>query len=117
MLAAVGYGVIHDQVTARICIEYFTVAHPPIFPATSPTILGLCWGIAAAAPVGLVLGILLARASRAGDAPPVPAAELTRPVAALAASGLRKSRNPVDGALGGIGKKWGVMEGGGGTPI
>jgi hypothetical protein len=26
--SAVGYGIVHDQITARICIEYFTIGHP-----------------------------------------------------------------------------------------
>ena len=38
--AAVLYGVVHDQVTVRICLEYFTRAHPAIFPTSSP-VLGL----------------------------------------------------------------------------
>jgi hypothetical protein len=33
VLAAVVYGVLHDQVTARICVEYFTIGHLPIFGA------------------------------------------------------------------------------------
>ena len=31
LAAVVGYGVLHDQVTARVCPEYFTVGHPPVF--------------------------------------------------------------------------------------
>ncbi|MFI5379272.1 MAG: hypothetical protein ACHRHE_08245 [Tepidisphaerales bacterium] len=31
ILAAVCYGIVHDQVTARICVEYFTIGHPPVF--------------------------------------------------------------------------------------
>src|ERR1044071_7564566 len=30
--AAILNGVLHDQVTARICVEYFTIGHPPLFP-------------------------------------------------------------------------------------
>ncbi|MDA0768159.1 MAG: hypothetical protein O3A92_15225 [Verrucomicrobia bacterium] len=26
--AAIVYGIIHDQVIARICVEYFTIVHP-----------------------------------------------------------------------------------------
>ena len=40
-LAAIAYGVVHDQVTARICVEYFTIGHPPVFRTTSPTLLAL----------------------------------------------------------------------------
>jgi hypothetical protein len=38
--AAIIYGIVHDQITARICIEYFTVFHPPVFLTQSPTLLG-----------------------------------------------------------------------------
>src|ERR1700722_16293989 len=56
---AVVYGIIHDQITVRLCVEYFSLAHPPLFPVSSPTLLGLCWGLAATVGVGLVLGYLL----------------------------------------------------------
>jgi hypothetical protein len=65
--AAVIYGILHDQVTARVCLEYFTVLHPPIFHTKSPTLLGLAWGTYATWPVGLFLGILLAISARAGN--------------------------------------------------
>lgn len=28
-VVATTYGVVHDQITARLCIEYFTIDHPP----------------------------------------------------------------------------------------
>jgi len=31
ILAAVFYGILHDQITARICVEYFTIGHPIVF--------------------------------------------------------------------------------------
>jgi hypothetical protein len=65
--AAVFYGIVHDQFTARICIEYFTVFHPPVFGTQSPTLLGIGWGIIATWWVGAILGVLLAFASRAGS--------------------------------------------------
>lgn len=40
VLAAVTYGVLHDQVTARMCLEYFTVAHPDVV-GHEPTIIAL----------------------------------------------------------------------------
>ena len=42
--AAVVYGILHDQVTARVCVEYFTIGHPPVFNTDSPTLLALGWG-------------------------------------------------------------------------
>ena len=85
ILAAVGYGVVHDQVTARICIEYFTIGHPPIFtqPVTSPTVIGVAWGVIATWWVGLGLGIPLAVAARAGKRPPRSVGSLVKPIALL----------------------------------
>jgi hypothetical protein len=42
--AAIEYGVAHDQITARVCLEYFTVFHPPVFATQSPTALAFGWG-------------------------------------------------------------------------
>ena len=61
------YGVLHDQVTARICLEYFTVFHPDVFHTQSPTLLALGWGVLATWWVSVFLGISLAIASRAGS--------------------------------------------------
>ncbi|MBM4069758.1 MAG: hypothetical protein FJ271_12525 [Planctomycetes bacterium] len=80
MGAAIAYGVLHDQVSARICVEYFTVAHPPIFGTDDPTLLGLGWGVFATWWVGLFLGVLLALAARAGERPKRDAAWLSRPL-------------------------------------
>ena len=41
VLTCVTYGVVHDQITARICVEYFTIGHPPVFATDDPTLLGL----------------------------------------------------------------------------
>jgi len=58
--AAILYGIVHDQFTARICVEYFTVFHPPVFATRSPTLLGIGWGIIATWWVGALLGLVLA---------------------------------------------------------
>ena len=68
-LAAVCYGILHDQVTAHLCVEYFTIAHPPVFPTESPFWLAIGWGIIATWWVGLPLGVLLAVAARFGAKP------------------------------------------------
>jgi hypothetical protein len=86
ILSAVVYGILHDQVTARVCVEYFTVGHPPVFPTESPTLLGLGWGIIATWWVGLLLGIPLSLCARVGSAPRLSAGDLIRPVAARLAS-------------------------------
>ncbi len=64
VVAAVAYGIVHDQVTARVCVEYFTVGHPPIFGTNDPTLLGIGWGILATWWVGILLGVPLAIAAR-----------------------------------------------------
>jgi len=66
VLAAICYGILHDQVTAHICVEYFSIAHPPVFPTNSPFLLALGWGIIATWWVGLPLGFLAAAAARFG---------------------------------------------------
>ncbi len=81
--SAVIYGICHDQVTARVCVEYFTVGHAPIFPTESPTLLAFAWGTAATWWVGLILGVLAALVSRAGSWPKLDAARLIRPIACL----------------------------------
>jgi hypothetical protein len=75
--------VLHDQVTARVCVEYFTIGHPPIFGTDDPTLLGIGWGICATWWVGAILGVLLAIAARAGKRPPRSVGSLVRPVVLL----------------------------------
>lgn len=83
VLASILYGIIHDQITARICIEYFTVGHPRIIATEDPTILGIVWGIIATWWVGTILGIPLATISRVGSRPKVAAASLLKPFVVL----------------------------------
>jgi hypothetical protein len=77
------YGIVHDQVTARVCVEYFTIGHPPVFHTDSPTLLGLGWGIIATWWVGLLLGIPLALVARASRRPPRSPRSLLRPITIL----------------------------------
>ncbi|MBI1851797.1 MAG: hypothetical protein HYR85_15770 [Planctomycetes bacterium] len=83
IVVAIVYGVAHDQVTARVCVEYFTIGHPAIFGTDDPTLLGIGWGIAATWWVGLLLGVPLAWAARAGDFPKRRVRSLLRPIAWL----------------------------------
>lgn len=83
ILACVTYGIIHDQITARICIEYFTIGHPQIVPTEDPTILGIVWGIVASWWVGVILGVPLATSARIGTRPKETAGSLARPIAIL----------------------------------
>lgn len=81
--AAVVYGIVHDQITARICVEYFTVAHPPVFHTDNPTLLGLGWGVIATWWVGAMLGVPLALAARYGNYPKRTAREMIKPMGVL----------------------------------
>lgn len=83
ILAAVLYGIVHDQVTARICVEYFTVFHPPVFATQSPTLLGLGWGVIATWWAGAIVGLLLAVSARIGARSKIAARELAAPVGYL----------------------------------
>jgi hypothetical protein len=76
VLAAIIYGSLHDQITARICVEYFTIFHPPIFHTQSPTLLGLGWGIVATWWAGAEVGLMLTIAARFGSRALVPARQL-----------------------------------------
>lgn len=83
VVAAIVYGIVHDQITARICVEYFTIGHAPIFGTEDPTLLGIGWGILATWWVGLGLGLLLAVVARAGRLPKRDARSLVRPIVGL----------------------------------
>jgi len=83
VLAAIAYGIVHDQITARICVEYFTIGHPQLIDSDSPTVLGLFWGVVATWWIGLPLGIGLAVAARAGKRPELSCPQLIRPIAIL----------------------------------
>jgi hypothetical protein len=83
VVAAIAYGIVHDQITARICVEYFTVGHPRLINSDSPTVLALFWGVVATWWVGLPLGLGLAIAARAGRRRKLAAGELFIPVVKL----------------------------------
>jgi hypothetical protein len=78
IFAACFYGVAHDQITVRLCLEYFTIAHPPLFHTSSPTLLALCWGVSATAGIGAILGMVLALVSQSPGKIPSPVADLAR---------------------------------------
>jgi hypothetical protein len=78
--AAVAYGILQDQVTARVCVEYFTVGHPPVFHTDDPTTLAFGWGVIATWWVGVFLGVPLALAARAGSRPKLAARDLVKPL-------------------------------------
>ncbi len=83
VFAGIVYGVLHDQVTARVCVEYFTIGHPPIIPSESPTLLALAWGVVATWWFALPLGVALASSAQLGDRPRLSASQLIKPVLSL----------------------------------
>jgi hypothetical protein len=80
MAVMIGYGIVQDQVTARLCPEYFTLGHPPIEGLTDPTLLGISWGFLGSWWGGLVLGLALAVCMRSGAAPPLPLNQFVWPL-------------------------------------
>ncbi|MBI3098070.1 MAG: hypothetical protein HYY93_07495 [Planctomycetes bacterium] len=85
IVAAVLYGIVHDLITARVCVEYFTLGHPRIIDSDSPTALGFFWGVWATWWMGAALGGLLAAAARGGAEPKLGTRDLVRPIAVLLA--------------------------------
>ena len=85
VVCAIIYGILHDQVTAHVAVEYFTVAHPLVFPTESPFWLAVGWGIIATWWVGLSLGLLLALIARVGPWPKQGFADLRKPILMLMA--------------------------------
>jgi hypothetical protein len=83
IVCCVIYGILHDQVTARICVEYFTIGHPPVFDTEDPTLLGIGWGVIATWWVGAILGVPLATVSRIGNKPKKSVRQLIKPMAVL----------------------------------
>ena len=83
IVAAILYGIVHDQITAHLCIEYFTVFHPKIISSQAPTLLALAWGVVATWWVGAILGILLAIVSQAGSRPKLQIRDLFKPICVL----------------------------------
>jgi len=78
--AAVTYGVLQDQVTAHVCVEYFTIGHTDFFNLGDPTLIAFEWGLIATWWAGLLLGALVACIARVGTRRPrLSARDLLRP--------------------------------------
>ncbi len=79
--SAISYGIIHDSITARVCVEYFTIGHDPnVIPTDDPTLLAIGWGILSTWWVGLILGITVSIAARIGSRPKRTVRSLVRPL-------------------------------------
>ena len=83
LAAMVGYAMLQDQISARLCPEYFTVLHPPIPNLTDPTLLGISWGFLGAWWGGILLGFVLGLVATVGRRPPLAPRELVRPMLVL----------------------------------
>jgi hypothetical protein len=81
--SAILYGILHDQITARVCVEYFTIGHPPVFGTEDPTLLAIGWGVIATWWGGALVGVPLALAARLGSRPKRSARSIVRPVCIL----------------------------------
>lgn len=66
VVAAIFYGEIHDQITAHLCVEYFTVGHPRIIASKDPAVLAMVWGVVATWWAGVMIGVPVAVAARLG---------------------------------------------------
>jgi hypothetical protein len=84
-LAAVLFGLVHDQITARVCVEYFAIAHETLVVSTSPTVLGLVWGVVGTWWAGATAGLAVSFAAREGPWPKLSWRHFVRPTLALAA--------------------------------
>lgn len=78
ILIAIIYGILHDLITASLCVEYFTVGHPKIIKSESPIALAFLWGTIATWWVGLPMGILIACFSQLGKKPILSFREIIR---------------------------------------
>ena len=103
----IAYGLIHDQITVRICLEYFTVGHPPVFSTQDPTLLAIGWGVLATWWVGVLLGVPLATAARCGSWPKREPGSLIRPLIRLAVGVAVVAA--ISGVMGGVAARTGLV--------
>lgn len=83
--ASIVFGILHNQISARVSLEYFTIGHYRLISSESPTLMGIAWGIHSTWWVGLIFGVLLALAGRAGKWEKRTARSLVKPVLLLSA--------------------------------
>ncbi len=78
ILLSISYGILHDLVTANLCIEYFTKGHPKVIESESPFLLALVWGVLATWWAGLIIGIGLALLAQIGTRPKIGSKQIIR---------------------------------------
>ncbi len=69
LVVTIVFGITHNQVSARVSLEYFTIGHIKLIESTSPTLMGIAWGIHPNWWVGLSMGLLFAIVGRVGKWP------------------------------------------------
>jgi len=80
VLAAMAYRVVQDQVTVRVCVEYFAMGHNPVLSTESTALLAYGRWMIASWWWGLLLGVPLAAAARFGSKPKTKAVTLREPM-------------------------------------
>jgi hypothetical protein len=75
---SVAYGILQDQVTAHLCVEYFTIGHVDYLQLGDPTLIAIEWGLIATWWAGLLLGLFVAVVARVGARPRLGARDLLR---------------------------------------
>jgi len=86
VLASIVYGIVHDQITIRVCPAYLTVFHPHIVNSASLTVIALAWGVVATWWAGLISGVLIALSARTGREPRLALSDLWQPMFCLLGS-------------------------------
>jgi hypothetical protein len=98
ILLSISYGILHDMVTANLCVEYFTIGHPKVIESESPFLLAIVWGALATWWAGLIIGIGLAFSAQLGTLPKLNAKQIIRPIIKLL--GLMGSLAIISGIIG-----------------
>jgi hypothetical protein len=77
------YAIVQDQVSARLCSEYFTAAHQRVGDIEDPTLLGIVWGVLAGGSGGMVMGLFVGAVATHGRLPVLNVRDVLRPLAVV----------------------------------
>jgi hypothetical protein len=83
LIAVVIYAVIQDQVSVRLCPEYFTLFHNSIPGLKDPTLLGATWGFLASWWGGVMMGYSAGLCATLGKRPQLAPREIILPLIVL----------------------------------
>jgi hypothetical protein len=75
-----GYAAVQDQVSARLCPEYFTHFHNPIPGLSDPTLTGIAYGFLGAWWGGALFGYFAGITATVGKRPPLAVRQLLLPM-------------------------------------